>query len=716
MVATAYGSADKLPLTGGTLTGTLGLTGTPPLTLPSGTLGKILGSDAAGNLTLQTPGYSGGIDWLDVRLTGAKGDGVTDDSAAIQSALNAAKPGQSVYLPATVNGVKAVYALASPLFVPPYVTLRGPLPMRSGVSSGGALKAFASFAAGGIVQLVDQATGGYATANENARLIDLTIDGSALSSGSAAGVLATGYVHGTLLDNVSVTAVPGKAFNTLSNGSGQAYSWVLRNCQGLNCGSDGFRFSNLTDSVFDHCRAIGNGRHGFYIGSLFNCTFTGCHAEFNTHGWNITENWGTSGSGGSAWFIGCSSDRNTQDGWYIDATGNSPLIFSGTVCRRDGRNANAGGGGYAGFRVNGATTPIVINGIITSPGVDDNGTGTASPDYGLRAGGATLVSVAAGHVWGVVAGWHDDGTNTTLRRGPNVSESTGTVPSPSISLNNPWGWDGSTATGAQSADAVALALSTTATNTANPLLNFQSAGATGLAVKSRVAADAVARHQRTVDGTHQWGDGTNALDTNLYRGSAGVLKTDNNLDVALHALGIVTPREHSLIAWTCEPRMVAGSSSDTLMSSGVWYLTGFYVSRSASATKIYWGTQTAATGQTASENFLVVFDSTGAVKVSLGIDAVLTGAAGAQTSTISSTALTPGFYWLGIVQNATVPARLWRSPNSLNNGTLLNWGISAAASKPCASNGSGVTAVGAITPSSNATASPAYCYAFGIGP
>jgi hypothetical protein len=715
MTATAYGSADKLPLTGGTLTGTLTLAGSPPLALPSGALGKILGSDASGNLTLQTPGYSGGIDWLDVRLYGAKGDGATDDAAAINAALTAAKPGQTVFLPSTIAGVQTTFAVGSPLFVPPYVTLRGSLPMRSGSSAGGTIKALSTFTAAGIVQMVDQATGGYSTAHESARLIDLTIDGSAIPGAqTSAGVLATGYVHGVQLENVTVTVVPGKAFNTLSNGSGQPYSWSLRNCQALNCGSDGFRFSNLTDSIFDHCRAIGNGRHGFYIGSLFNCTFTGCHAEFNTHGWNITENWATSGSGGSAWFVGCSTDRNTQDGVYIDASGNSPLIFTGMVCRRDGRNANAGGGGYAGFRVNGATTPIVVSGLITSPGVDDNGTGTASPDYGFRAGTATLVSVMAGHLWGVVAGWHDDGTNTRLRRSPNVSESTGTISAPSISLNNPWGWDNSKASGAQTSDAVALELTTTATNTTNALLNYISGGATGLADASKANADAATRFQRDVSGLMKWGDGTNAKDANWYRMGAGTIGTDNSLDVATRALGDVHPRDHSLIAWAYDPAQATGSSTAT---QGTIYLTAMYVPRSVSATQILWGIGAGATiAVTASTNWVGLFNSAGTLLASVNVDARMTGAGGTAvfTETISSTALTPGLYWVGILLNwtsaGTAPALL-RSSNV--SGTLINAGLTSAATKRFVTNGTSQTTLTNRTPSSNSAASFAVWTAIG---
>jgi len=47
-----------LPETGGAMSGTIVLGGSPPLKLPSGTAGEILTSDASGNLTLQAPAAS----------------------------------------------------------------------------------------------------------------------------------------------------------------------------------------------------------------------------------------------------------------------------------------------------------------------------------------------------------------------------------------------------------------------------------------------------------------------------------------------------------------------------------------------------------------------------------------------------------------------------------------------------------------------------------
>ena len=51
------------------------------------------------------------------------------------------------------------------------------------------------------------------------------------------------------------------------------------------------------------------------------------------------------------------------------------------------------------------------------------------------------------------------------------------------------------------------------------------------AYEARVTGDAAERFQVRADGRINWGDGTNAVDTNLYRSAANTLKTDDNLVV-----------------------------------------------------------------------------------------------------------------------------------------------------------------------------------------
>lgn len=57
--------------------------------------------------------------WVNVKDHGAQGDGTTDDTAAIQAALDACGPGNITVLPA------GVYRTSAPLRIGPYVTLQG---------------------------------------------------------------------------------------------------------------------------------------------------------------------------------------------------------------------------------------------------------------------------------------------------------------------------------------------------------------------------------------------------------------------------------------------------------------------------------------------------------------------------------------------------------------------------------------------------------------
>lgn len=57
------------------------------------------------------------------------------------------------------------------------------------------------------------------------------------------------------------------------------------------------------------------------------------------------------------------------------------------------------------------------------------------------------------------------------------------------------------------------------------------------AITSQVTGDAVTRYVHNADGSLQWGDGTSALDTNLYRSAADTLKTDDGLHVGTY-LGV----------------------------------------------------------------------------------------------------------------------------------------------------------------------------------
>lgn len=632
------------------------------------------------------------LDWINVLELpyGAHGDGVHDDTAAIQAALNAAAFGGTVYLP------PGTYVTSAPLMIPPQVRLLGSAATHLDTTTC-CIKPSASFSGAAVLLLVDQATGGYSVASTDSHIENLTLEGSNLTGTSIDGIQAQGYVHGLTIDCVQIRHMPNHGLATVSNGSGVPYSWrgtriVVNTCSGY-----GLSLS-MTDSTWIDVEAIGNGKSGWFLGPCANAHFIGCRAEWNAFdGFTISGTFSSgNGSGGMA-FTSCSTDRNNFHGFNINATGPSPIIFRGLMLRRDGRSSTSAG--YAGFCVNsGSTVPVLVD-ATCFPGTDDNGGGNASPQYAFSIVGSSSNVVLGGGFWqGISAGVHDDGSNSNWFRSPNVFEATGATSAQTFAAAYNWATTGQ-GTISQSSDAVALQLTNSVANTNNALLNYVSGGSTGLAVKSKANGDAATRFQRDMAGFHQWGDGTNAKDTNLYRSAAGVLTTDQSFSVGGHALGISRPGEHGAVAWTDRSTVVSGG---TTMTIGTVYLSAVYVNRSTTVTKLFWGTTTAGATPTSGQNFIGLYNSAGTLLTSVGVDARVTVANGFFTETISQ-AVTPGLYWVAWVFNATTTPSVLRGPNI--NASLLNFNL-AASSYAFATNATTQTSLpSTITPGSNVASS-----------
>lgn len=184
--------------------------------------------------------------------------------------------------------------------------------------------------------------------------------------------------------------------------------------------------------------------------------------------------------------------------------------------------------------------------------------------------------------------------------------------------------------------------------------------------------------------------------------------TLSSLDVSSQALGIPTPRNRGLIAWSVEPSAV---SAGTTMTLGTVYLVGVYVSRSVNATTIYWGfTGTAVTSPVSSQNFVGLYNSSGTRLVTAGVDSAA-AATGLNATTVSSTALTPGLYWVALVFNGSGAGTHYRA-GSLTTA-VLNIGVTAAAFQ-FATNGTTQTSLqSSITPSSNTGGATAFFVAIG---
>lgn len=367
---------------------------------------------------------------------GATGNDVTDDTTAIQAALDACPAGGVVYLPA------GSYRTSAPLVVAPGKTLMSThtnLMKVTGLSDPACrIKPLGSFSGVAVIRFLDQATGGYSAISGEQRLLNLMIDGSALPA-SVDGIQAKGNIQNIGLRDVTIRQCTGNGIFTGSNAGAYPYSWRMFRVMLDNNTGHGLSMQNHTDLTMVDCQAIGNGANGFVLNNMANSQALGCRAEWNgNHGFYLTGPWGTGTGSGGMLLSGCSTDRNGFNGVFIDATGNTPIQIENLMTRRDGRNGGAGGGGYAGLNCTGATLPVLAGQVVCYPGVDDDGSGTNSPQYGARFATCTYVSVASGFLHAATTGWSDAGTNTVLRRGPNIGERTGTTAAPVDAFSNPW--------------------------------------------------------------------------------------------------------------------------------------------------------------------------------------------------------------------------------------------------------------------------------------
>lgn len=425
---------------------------------------------------------------VNVKDHGALGNNVADDTTALQAALTATPAGGVTFIP------PGIYRTSAPIIIPPYVTLRGShgggeaQSMSSPTPS--CIKPLASFAGVAAIQILDQQLGGYSTLASEIKIENLTVIGSAVPSGTPVdGIRATGQIQHLQLRDVQLRQMTGQGFNTTYNlsappGPQAPFCLHFERVSVLWNGSFGIALNNSTDSFFSDVYALGNTGSGWYISGAGGSTWVGCRAEWSGgHGFTLESNSGTET------FIGCSTDRNAQNGFNIPAsTSVGPIVLSGCRATRDGKSSTSSS--YAGVKVVSTTRPVLIDNLIVLTGTDDDGSGNLTPQYGVYASGSTSVVIASGNINAVSSGLNDGGGNTTFLYGPMVT-GTGITS---------WVWTGIAATTA----------ATAGTTTA----------------QTKVTGDTQQRFTLGADGKHNWGSGTAATDTNLYRSGAGSLQTD----------------------------------------------------------------------------------------------------------------------------------------------------------------------------------------------
>lgn len=161
--------------------------------------------------------------------------------------------------------------------------------------------------------------------------------------------------------------------------------------------------------------------------------------------------------------------------------------------------------------------------------------------------------------------------------------------------------------------------------------------------------------------------------------------------------------DQGFASWAFDPLNCTTSSQP---SSGNIYLMRLQVPAAFNVTRFYWGVATAGASITAGQNFVGIYDTTGTLLVSAGVDADVTASAGPKTTTLSSTALSAGWVWGAFLFVASTTPSILRIPAQSNNAYNANL---TAATYRFANAGSGKTSLTSFTPSSNSSGSGFWC-------
>jgi hypothetical protein len=369
--------------------------------------------------------------WLNVQdpLYGAKADGVTDDYFAITEAIEACPVGGTVYLP------EGVYAVSATITPKPGITVRGP---RADMMSAEDLTdpqcrivPLPSFTGNALMILRDQVTGGYPALSAEHRIESLMLDGSVLDGTKPVdGIYAEGNIQNVRMSDVTIRRMSNNGIVTGGRDNVFPYSWRMTNVMIDNCRANGALLTRMTDLTMLDCQVIGCWGQGYVLSNIANSQIVACRSEWNgSHGYTLTGAWGNGTGSGGLQMAACSTDRNGGHGVLIDATGNAPITITNLMTRRDGRNGGSGGGGYAGLAVAGATMPVIASAVSCYPGVDDDGVGVSSPQYGVSVAGASVVQIGDCYLHAAQAGINDDGGGA-LSVGTNVMVATGDTTAP----------------------------------------------------------------------------------------------------------------------------------------------------------------------------------------------------------------------------------------------------------------------------------------------
>jgi Pectate lyase superfamily protein/Right handed beta helix region len=302
---------------------------------------------------------------IDARKFGAAGDGKTDDTAALQRAIDTA-------------GDKTGAVL-----VPPGVYLTRELHVREGVTVTGVPGWNYSFGGGSVLRLLgsDSTCLLDLTDARGATLQGLSLDGAGLGT-NVHGIATTRTAYGKHEDGFRIDTCQVVRFSGSGMNLNKVWCFSVRHCEMMSNRGDGMTLHGWDGFLLDNWFS-GNGRAGFAAREEnASVTFTANRVE-----WNGEENFVIAGGDGYQ-ITGNFFDRAGTVGIALRKNSRScvQVAITGNFIKRSGKLAKAETHESAQVVMEGGAG-ITFTGNVLQAGRDDGNAGIWSPAYGMVYGG-----------------------------------------------------------------------------------------------------------------------------------------------------------------------------------------------------------------------------------------------------------------------------------------------------------------------------------------